>query len=160
RALVSGPSGTRSVNLVGVERSIADLDGSVTRLLDPALLILLQGGVMLPSSVAQAIGVPTSGGTERHATLDLRGRAQRVGVSAVLGEAAIGPAADAALTIAALDRAQALARLPGRVTRILVTPKPGREAAARAELERVAGGRLTVAPIDREVALISQAAAP
>ncbi|MFL5819021.1 MAG: ABC transporter permease [Conexibacter sp.] len=160
RARLVGPDGTRSVSLVGVDKSIADLGGSVTRQLDPALLILLQGGVMLPSTVARAIGVPTNGGTERRVTLDLHGHAQRVGVSAVLGEAAIGPAADAALAIAPLDRAQALAGLPGRVTRILVTPKAGREAAARAELQRVAGGRLTVAPVDREVELISQAAAP
>lgn len=160
RARVLGPGGTRSVNLVGVDKRIADLEGSVTRQLDPALLVLLQGGVMLPSTVARAIGVPINGGTERQVTLDLRGRAQRVGVSAVLGEAAIGPAADAALAIAPLDRAQALAGLPGQVTRILVTSKPGREAAVRADLERVAGGQLTVAPVDREVALISQAAAP
>jgi putative ABC transport system permease protein len=160
RALVSGPSGTRSVNLVGVEKSIADLDGSATRQLDPALLVLLQGGLMLPSTVAQEVGVPTSGGAERHVTLGLGGRTQRVGVSAVLNEAAIGPAADAAVAIAPLNHAQTLAGLPGRVTRILVTPKDGRTAAARAELLRLAGGKLTVAPVDREVALISQAAAP
>ncbi len=160
RALVAGPSGTRSIDLVGVEKSIVDLDGSVTRQLDPVTLVLLQGGVMLPSTVAQQIGVPTTGGTERRITLDLRGRAQRVGVSAVLGASAIGPAADAALAIAPLNRAQALSALPGRVTRILVAPKPGREAAARAELQQIGGGRLTVAPVDREVALISQAAAP
>lgn len=160
RALVAGPSGTRSIDLVGVEKSIVDLDGSVTRQLDPVTLVLLQGGVMLPSTVAQQIGVPIDGGIERRITLDLRGRAQRVGVSAVLGASAIGPAADAALAITPLNRAQALAALPGRVTRILVTPKPGREAAARAELQRLAAGRLTVAPVDREVALISQAAAP
>jgi putative ABC transport system permease protein len=160
RALVTGPSGTRSVDLVGIDRSIADLDGSVTRQLDPALLVLLQGGVVLPSSVASAIGVPTNGGPNRRVMLGLRGRAKRVGVSAVLGEATIGPAAEAALAIAPLERAQALAGLPRRVTRILVTPRPGREAAVRAELLRVAGDRLTVAPVDREVALISQAAAP
>ncbi len=160
RARVRGPSGTRSVDFVGVDRSITALRGSVTRTLDPVLLVLLGGGVMLPGGVAQQIGIPANGGTGRGITLALHGRAQRVGVSAVLGEAAIGPAAGAALAIAPLTHAQQLAGLPGRVTRILVTPKPGRDAAARAELERVAGGRLTVAPVDREVALISQAAAP
>lgn len=160
RALVSGPTGTRAVNLVGVEKSIAELDGSATRQLDPALLVLLQGGVMLPSAVAQEIGVPTNGGTERQVGLALRGRTQRVGVSAVLNAAAIGPAADAAVAIAPLNRAQTLAGLSGRVTRILVTPKDGRTAAARAQLLRLAGGQLTVAPVDREVALITQAAAP
>ncbi|HEX7291742.1 MAG TPA: FtsX-like permease family protein, partial [Conexibacter sp.] len=159
RAHVRGPAGTRTVNLVGVDRSITDLEGSATRQLDPALLILLQTGVMLPSTLAQELGVPTSG-SDRRILLEVRGRAQRVGVSAVLNGATIGPVADAALAIAPLGRAQALAGLPGRVTRILVTPKPGRTAAARAQLRRLAAGRLTVAPVDREVALISQAAAP
>ena len=160
RARVTGPSGSRSIDLVGVERSITQLDGAATRQLDPVMLVLLGGGVMLPSAVAQEVGVPANGGGERRVTLDLRGRALHLGVSAVLGEAAIGPAADAALAIATLNRAQALAGLPGRVTRVLVTPRAGREAAARAELERLAAGRLTVAPVDREAALISQAAAP
>jgi len=160
RARVRGPSGTRSVDFVGVEKSITTLDGSATRSLDPVLLVLVGDGVLLPSGVAHALGVPANGGAERRVTLDMRGRAQRVRVAAVLGEAAIGPAADAALAIVPLTRAQALAGLPGRVTRVLVTPKAGRDAAARAELERLAGGRLTVAPVDREVELISQAAAP
>ncbi|HEX4804944.1 MAG TPA: ABC transporter permease [Conexibacter sp.] len=160
RARVSGPSGGRSVDFVGVERSITALDGPVTRNLDPVLLVLVGDGMLLPSGVAREIGVPANGGAERRVTLDMRGRARRIGVAAVLGEAAIGPAADAALAIAPLARAQAIAGLPGRVTRILVTPKRGRDAAARAELKRLAGGRLTVAPVDREVALISQAAAP
>jgi len=104
RALVAGPAGRRSVNLVGVERSITSLDGLVTRQLDPVMLVLLQSGVMLPASVAAAIGVPTNGGGERRVALALHGRRLRVGVSAVLGEAAIGPAADAALAIAPLPR--------------------------------------------------------
>jgi len=159
RARVGGPSGTRSVDFVGVDKSITDLGGSVTRNLDPVLLVLVGNGVLLPSGVAQEIGVPANG-VDRDVALALRGRAQRIGVSAVLGEAAIGPAAGAALAIVPLARAQTLADLPGRVTRILVTPKAGRDAAARAELQRLAGGRLTVSPVDREVALISQAAAP
>jgi putative ABC transport system permease protein len=160
RALVTGPAGQRSVNLVGVEGSITELDGTVTRQLDPAMLVLLRTGVMLPTAIAEAIGVPTSGGNERRVALELHGQAQRVGVSAVLGEAIVGPAADAAVAIAPLDQAQALAGIPGRVTRVLVTAKPGREAGVRAELERIAADRLTVAPVDREVELISQAAAP
>lgn len=159
RALVAGPSGTRSVDFVGVDRSITELGGSAVQQLDPALLILLQGGVMLPSAVAREIGVPTNG-SDRDVTLELRGRAQRVGVAAVLNEATIGPVADAAVAIAPLERAQELAGLPGRVTRILVTPRSGREAAVRTQLRGVAGGRLVVAPVDREVALIAQAAAP
>lgn len=160
RALVTGPAGRRSVNLVGVERSIADLDGTVTRQLDPAMLILLGTGVMLPSAIAEPIGVPASGGSERQVTLELHGRAERLGVSAVLGEAVVGPAAGAALAIVPLDRAQTLAGIPGHVTRVLVTAAPGREDAVRAELDRIAAGRLTVAPVDREVELIAQAAAP
>jgi len=159
RARVRGPSGTRTVSLVGVDRSITDLGGAATRQLDPALLTLLKTDVMLPSRLAQEVGVPTSA-RERQVMLEVRGRARSVGVATVLNDATLGPVADAVLAIVPLPRAQALAGLPGRVTRILVTPKPGRTAAARAQLQRVAGGMLTVAPVDREVALMSQAAAP
>ncbi|HEX5146607.1 MAG TPA: hypothetical protein VFV85_06265, partial [Conexibacter sp.] len=51
RARVTGPSGTRSIDFVGVERSITALDGSFTRNLDPVLLVLVGNGVLLPNGV-------------------------------------------------------------------------------------------------------------
>ncbi len=159
RALVTGPHGQRSINLVGVDESITALGGSATRRLDSRAMVLLGGGVALPSSIAAAIGVPTNG-LARHVTLELRGRAWQVGVGFVLGSETIGPIADAAVAVAQLQRVQALAGLPGRISRVLVTPQPGQEGQVVAGLRRIARGQITVAPVDSEVQLISQAAAP
>ncbi|MFL5819018.1 MAG: ABC transporter permease [Conexibacter sp.] len=160
RAAVAGPAGRVAVDLVGVDGSITGLHGDVTRQLDPALLRVLRGGLILPGSVAAAVGVDAHSDGRRRVDLELHGRRARLGVSAVLESSVIGPAADAAVAIAPLDRVQELAGLPGRVTRILVTPRAGQDRAVRQQLERIAAGTITVAPVDREVALIAEAAAP
>ncbi len=160
RAAVIGPSGRRSVNLVGVEESITALGGAATRQLDPAILGVLRRGVVLPSAVAAAVGVPASGPGPRRVRLALRGDLHDLPVAAVLGESVVGPVADAALAIMPLDRAQALAGLPARVTRVLVAPERGHAADVRRGLERLARGRIAVTPVEREVELLSQAAAP
>ena len=59
-----------------------------------------------------------------------------------------------------LERLQQLAGLKGRITRILVEPHPGRDAAVRGELQALAGGRLTVGPADQDVALLREALHP
>jgi len=160
RAAVVGPAGREAVDLVGVDGSITELGGAVTRHLDPAVLGLLHGGLILPGSVAAATGVDASSDVRRRVRLELRGRSHRLAVAAVLTSSLIGPAGDAAVAIAPLEQVQTLAGLPARVTRILVTPRPGRDRAVRVQLERIAGGRIAVAPVDEEVALIAQAAAP
>ena len=49
--------------------------------------------------------------------------------------------------------------LSGRVSRILVEPDPGREAAVRAGLARLAAGRLNVEPASYDETLFARAAA-
>ena len=160
RVAVIGPAGRRSVNLVGVDESITALGGKATRQLDPSVLDVLRRSVLLPSAVASAVGIPTSGSGSRRVTVALRGRVHDLPVSAVLGEVVVGPVAGAAIAIMPLEQAQAVADLPGRVTRVLVVAEPGREAEVRSGLDRLARGRIAVAPVEREVALLSQAAAP
>jgi putative ABC transport system permease protein len=159
RAALIGPKGRSSIDLVGVDGSITELGGSATRDLDPVMLVALSEGVMLPKAIADVIGVPTHG-TDRSVVLTLRGRAERVQVGGVLDAPQVGPVADAAVAIAQLARVQALAGLPERVSRILVTPQLGRAPAVARELRQLADGRITVAPVKREVQLIAQAAAP
>lgn len=160
RAAVIGPAGREAVELVGVDGGVAALGGAVTRQLDPAALRLLHGDVILPGSVAAAVGVDRGGPVQRRIELELRGRIHRLAAAAAFASALIGPAADAGVAIAPLAQVQTLAGRPGRVTRILVTPRPGRDEAVRSRLERIAAGRIAVAPVDRDVALISQAATP
>jgi len=160
RAAIVGPAGREPVDLVGVEGGITRLHGAATSQLDPVLLRVIGGGLILPSAVADSVGVPARAGGRRGVGLELRGRLRRVDVATVFGSPVIGPVAHAAVAIAPLERVQALAGLHGRVTRILVVPRPGRDRTVRSALERIGDGRLTVAPVDRDVALIAQAAAP
>ena len=55
---------------------------------------------------------------------------------------------------------QRLADLRGRVSRILVQVRPGRESAVRSELETLAGGRIAVVAADQDVAALKQALGP
>ena len=158
-------SGSRSVTvqLVSADPTLAVLDGLSGEL--PLNNNTAAPGVLLPSATAQALGLS---GTVGHAIeaprptvrLDLRGRASLVRVNAILGSQTIGPLAGALGAIAQLPLIQQLSGLPGRVSSILVQSAPGREALVRGELEKIAAGRLSVAPADQDIALISQALRP
>ncbi len=74
-------------------------------------------------------------------TLQLRGRTYRLSVSAVLGPETFGALSQADVAVMPLARLQRLAGLQGRVSRILVQARPGEQAAARAQLQALAGGR-------------------
>ena len=78
----------------------------------------------------------------------------------MLDAATFGALASAPVAVMGLARLQALAGLRGRVTRILVQTKPGREAQVRAELGALAGPGLAVAPADEDVELLHQALRP
>ena len=178
-ATIHGPhSGGVVVQLAGATPALAALDGLSRRI--PAR-DAVAGGVMLPRATADALGIssavapatarPTGGqatapaahrggGRRAVVTLEVRGRERRVEVAAILGTRAIGALAGATAAFTPLLLLQRLASLPGRVSRILVQSVPGRQAIVRGELERVAGGRLTVASTDEDVALLSQALHP
>ncbi len=162
-ATIVGPQSRRvAVQLASATPALGLLDGLSSEV---PLQAAVEPGVILPSATAQALGLSfTLGhaieGQPLHVTLNLRGRASSVKVTAILGKETIGALANASAAIAPLYVIQHLASLPGRVTRVLVQSTPGQEARVRAELYRVAAGRLTVAPADQEIALLSQALRP
>jgi putative ABC transport system permease protein len=162
-ATIIGPhSRTVTVQLASATPALGLLDGLSSKV---PLNAALAPGIMLPSATAQALGLSTTvghaiEGPQPRVTLELRGRASSVRVTAILGRETIGALADARAAIALLQGIQNLSGLPGRVTRVLVQSAPGREALVRGELERVAAGRLTVAPANQDVALLTQALRP
>jgi putative ABC transport system permease protein len=158
-ATVRASNGRRTiVDLAGTDTSLAVLDGLAHTL---PLATLSPGGVGLSRSSAQALGMSGSNTQAGEpVTLDLRGHAYPLKVSAVLGPEAVGALAHASVAVMPLNAMQQLAGLQGRITRILVETQPGRQAAVRGELQRLAGGRLTVAPADQDVALLRQALGP
>ena len=118
----------------------------------------------MPSATARALGLsspiePVDGQLPR-VRLEVRGRAATVPVAASLGPETIGALSGAMAAIGALWFVQRLTGLSGRVTRILVTTKPGQRALVQRELTALAAGRLTVASADQDVALLKQAVTP
>jgi len=159
-ATVRAASGRHTtLDLAGTDVSLAVLDGLAHTL---PLAALTPGGIGLSKTSANALGIPAPTGSEGvgDVTLQLRGHAIALKVSAVLGQEAVGALSRALVAVMPLARMQQLAGLPRRVTRILVQTQPGHVAAVRTELLALAGGRLEVAPANQDVTLLHQALRP
>ncbi|MHB1469457.1 MAG: FtsX-like permease family protein [Solirubrobacteraceae bacterium] len=158
-ATLTGPDGRSvTVDLAGADVSLVVLDGlghTIPR------ETLNARGIGLSSTAAGRLELPrdaaTVGGRVR---LTLRGRTLRLPVSAVLGREAFGALSQATVAVMQLQELQRLARLPRRVSRILVVPRRGQETRVRAELARLAGGAVDVAPAAQDLSLLEQALRP
>jgi putative ABC transport system permease protein len=151
-----------AVQLVSANLTLGMLDGLAHNI---PLERLSPNAVMLPSATAQALGVSTTFGAEISnpppvVSLRVRGRAVAMKVGLVLGSDTVGKLSNAMAVIAPLGLIQGIAGLQGRVTRVLVQPRPGAEDRVRRDLEHVAAGRLTVAPATDDVRLLRQATIP
>ncbi|HMH47614.1 MAG TPA: ABC transporter permease, partial [Solirubrobacteraceae bacterium] len=157
-ATVIAANGRRvRLQIAGTDVALATLDGLARTL---PLGALAPGGIGLSRTSAQALSIAGTGAGAGDVTLQMRGRASRLTVSAVLGPEAAGALSRALVAVMPLKRMQQLAGLEGRVTRIFVQSAPGQEAIVRAELQRLAGARLTVAPADQDVSQLQQALRP
>ncbi len=147
-----------TVTITGTTVGLATIDG-LSRTLPIATLA--PGGIGLSATTARAIGVSDgkSGETQR-VTVMLRGVSSRLSVSAVLGPKTFGALSRAAVAVMPLPRLQQMAGLPDRISHVLVEVQRGHEAEVRRGLRRLAGGRLDVAPADRDLALLRQALRP
>ncbi len=154
-AWIVGPRGRESIELIGVTGSEISLHGAATRNLGAGALIL-SGGVGLPSGVADKIGAHPG----QPVTLLTDGSADSVQVRAVLGSQTVGPVADSPIVVALLAMAQRITGKPGRVTQVLVEPRPGAERLVEGELRRIAAGRLDVEPTSQEVTVLRATAGP
>ncbi len=150
-----GPHGETSIELVGVEPSAAKLGGAAVRRLSGSQLAS-QEALAVPERIITAIG------DHREAPITLQIGGHRgeaiVGLEVKAKESAL--VASSPLVVAPLSFAQQLAGIGDRVTRIFVTPAPGREASVRRALSRLAGDRLNVRPAGFDATLFEQAAAP
>ncbi|HLM86859.1 MAG TPA: FtsX-like permease family protein [Solirubrobacteraceae bacterium] len=160
-ATLVGPHGRRTaVYLAGADLSLATLDGLAHTIPRQSLTA---DGISLSTATASALQLPSAAGSsesEPPLSLLLRGRAYPRTISAVLGKEAAGALAGARIAVMPLTDLQALAGQRGRISRILIQTKPGAEAAVRKALAALAGGRLTVARSDQDLALLHQALGP
>ena len=117
-------------------------------------------GAMLTTAAAQALGID-SGRSPAYVTMDLRGRAVRMPVSAVLGDQTVGALASVPVAIVSLPRLQSIAHLPRRVTRILIDSAPRQAIAVHRELAPLAAvHHLSLTRADIETSLLKQALGP
>jgi putative ABC transport system permease protein len=152
-AVVVGPGGRRSIQLVGSTASQLGLEGRATSFLGSEHL---GNGVALASSLAGRI----SATVHDHVTLLARGDADFLPVHAVWTSQQVGSIADSPIVVAALSVAQRALGLPHRVTQVLIEPERGSERTVRAELERVVAGRLDVQSAQHELAVLNATAKP
>jgi putative ABC transport system permease protein len=154
-ANLSGPRGSESVELVGADASLSRLGGTLVRhtSLSPFAGI---GAIVLPAPLARKIGVTKFG---EEATVQMNGRVEEAPLYEQLHAKQIGPLISTPIAIAPLAFAQEMTGLPGRLSRILVEPAPGREAAVRAALQALAAGRLNVESASYDEKLFARASA-
>lgn len=158
-ASIAGANGRRvTVTIAGAGARLATMDGLSATL--PASVLSTEA-IALTGTSAAALGIADAGAsTASGVTVDLRGRAHRLKVSAVLGREAAGALSLAQVAVMPLASLQQIAGLPRRVSRVLVQSAPGDSAAVRSRLGALARGRFEVASADREVSLLGQALRP
>jgi putative ABC transport system permease protein len=154
-AVIIGPHGGQSIQLVGVTSGLIGFGGVATQDFGAGNAILT-GGIGLPSRVGRAVGARTGSGV----MLLAAGKATRVTVRAVLNSGAIGALAESGLAVALLPEAQTLAGEPGRVAQVLIRARPGAESLVAGELRRLADGRIDVEPANNELRLLNETAGP
>jgi putative ABC transport system permease protein len=154
-ATITSSHGRRmTINVAGTNLSFGLLNGLAHTLPEA---VFSPGGIALSKTAADELGASTS---SANVSLELRGSRHSLKVAAVLGEEAAGALSQARVAVMPLERLQRLTGLHGRLTRILIKTHRGHEPAVRAALEKLAGGRLTVAPADADIALLNQALKP
>ena len=150
-----GPKGSDSVELVGADSTLAELKGALVR---KVALTPFAGveAVVLPVPVANTLGTRKFGEMIKFQAL---GYTSEAALYSRLGEKQIGALISSPIAISTLEYVQKASGLNGRVSRILVEPKPGQAAAVQAALERIAGGRYGVESASYDEQLFAKAAA-
>jgi putative ABC transport system permease protein len=155
RANASGPGGRRPLTILASDRTLTHLGGALLRRFRSA--DLPEDDVIgLPRPIAQAVGA-TIGDQVK---LEIGAETARAPLGTDLTERDIGPLVHSPLALARLEHAQELGGMPGRITRVVVEPAPGREADVRRELEAIAADRMNVRSSHFDVEVFRQAAMP
>jgi putative ABC transport system permease protein len=151
-----GPKGRRALTLVGATEQIDALHGRISLAFQQAAEASKLGLLVLTEPTARAIGV-APGDQVRVLT---GARTDHLTVDATVSSAQIGSVAESPIAASSLPVVASLAGQPGRVTRVLVEPAPGREPALRRVLEARYGATLNVRSVATEATLLGNAAGP
>jgi len=154
-ANVVGPSGERSVDLVGTDPRLARYGGSIAR----RARDLPSGGARvftMPTQIAKEIGIPSI----RPVTVEIGSRVAKVLLVPRLLARGAGSLGDSPIGLAPLRTVQSLAGLRGRLTSVYVRSPARLDRSVRTELERLAAGRFNVTSADVTTTLFRRAARP
>jgi putative ABC transport system permease protein len=154
-ANVVGPTGEQSVDLVGTDPRFAYLGGPLVRHFGIAQLSRTKV-FALPAPIAQKIGASSL----QPVKLEIGARVVPALLVPELLSGNAGVLSASPIAIAPLRYVQQLTGMNARLTDIFVSSPPARDREVRAELTRIAAGRLNVRPADFNTALFSRAAAP
>ncbi len=162
-ALLEQPAVVRSaggsaiaIELLGVDSQLAQLNGLARRLSPGGLA---PGTAAVSSAVLEAMQRSPSSIRGRSIAIDLQGRVAQLKVASVL-RPSDGALSQARAVVLPLRELQRLTGRQGRITRIVVRSAGGHRAEARRALTALAGGGVTVAAADQDLALLHQALAP
>jgi putative ABC transport system permease protein len=130
---VIGPSGERSVDLLGADPQFAHFKGPLLRHFSAEGLGRVKA-IGLPVLIARAIGVEPIARVK----LQVGGSVVRALVGATLGEGDIGGLVHSPVAISSVAYAQQVSGMRDRVTRVFVETAPGQDVRVRVALGRLA----------------------
>jgi putative ABC transport system permease protein len=154
--VVVGPKGRRALTLVGSTEQITALGGKLALRFQRAGEASRGGTLVLTEPAALAIGAKPG----RVLAIQVGEHTEHLALAAVVSSAEIGAVAESPIAAAPLPIVQSITGLPGRLTRIVIEPKAGREAVLRRALTQRFGATLNARPIDTEADLLGNAAGP
>lgn len=152
---VVGPRSRRAVYLLATEPRDVRFAGRLLRHFTPGQLAG-QRAIVLPAPLAGAIGA----GKLQVIEAQVGARLVPTLLAAVLNASEIGPLIHSPVAVAPLRYAQSLTGMQGRLSRVFVQVRPGREVEALRGLRRIAGGRLDVEPANFDATQFDEAAVP
>jgi putative ABC transport system permease protein len=151
-----GPKGRRALTLVGATEQVDALAGRVSLAFQRAGESSKRGLLVLAEPTARAIGAQLGA----NVSLLVGERSEHLALDATVSSASIGAVAESPIAASTLPIVQAVARLPGRVSRVLIEPQPGHEKQLRDALVARFGVTLNVRSVDAEASLLADAAGP
>ncbi len=152
---VVGPNGAETVDLIGVDTRFVQLKGRLLAGVSSTQLSRQQG-VAVPAPVAARIGVKSL----QPVSLLIGDKRVRTIVAVSLGVNDIGVGVDSPIAIMSLAEAQQVTGMAGKVSRILVEPKPGDDRQVQTGLTRIAAGKLNVRSANVDASVFRQAEGP
>lgn len=156
QANVIGPRGQRAVDLVGTDPRFAHAGGPLLRRFSAAQLIG-QRAIALPAPLAGAIGA----GALQVIDIQIGASEVRTLLGATLQASDIGGLVHSPIALAPVGYVQNVAGMRGRITRIFVSPAPGKDALVHHELSALASRtNLDLEPAGFDSTLFATAVAP